>query len=560
MRAQITVLPARHRMSSRLKIGHVILIFALAAVPFAATFATYYPDERHYTDGALMMLQHGDWLVPHTAAGPARFEKPILAYWAVAASYLAFGVNTFASRLPFLLACCGTLWLTYRLAKKLTGDSQIALLATVVLASNAQFLLCGVRSIPDALLMFFITLSVFGFFRLMVFEEFTTGAFWMAYGGAAGAALSKGLLGAGIVGFVWAFVFLRRRDFQDVKKLIHWPSLATATVLTLSWFVYIFATHGEEALATFFGDQVVGNMHGHFWTPAMRVPLFTLVLIFNFLPWSVTVIEFLARGKFFVGGAVPPLAQKFILSWTVFLIVVFSFGENVSLRYLLPATPLMAILFAGWLKGSEQVKLIFSTELILKIVLVALVIGDLAAIYIDSQWPLPIVVIAIIGGLILFAVFVLGFDALWRKKIPVTEALGLAILCGWLLLFAAALPILLPDRSQQIAAALEQDNSSKTVLLIGDVKLASRVRVLLGKKWTLKQTDRFYPSAVAGYSRILVSEKDAGWFADNGWKIEMVAASKKAPPLREIWAAFKARRLPEALALYGQKICLVTRE
>ena len=29
----------------------------------------YYPDERHYTDGALMMLKNGDWLVPHTAAG-----------------------------------------------------------------------------------------------------------------------------------------------------------------------------------------------------------------------------------------------------------------------------------------------------------------------------------------------------------------------------------------------------------------------------------------------------------------------------------------------------------
>ena len=44
-------------MGSRLKIGHLILFFALAAAPFAATFALYYPDERHYTNGALMMLQ-----------------------------------------------------------------------------------------------------------------------------------------------------------------------------------------------------------------------------------------------------------------------------------------------------------------------------------------------------------------------------------------------------------------------------------------------------------------------------------------------------------------------
>ena len=49
------------------------------------------------------------------------------------------------------------------------------------------------------------TLSAFGFLRLVVFEEFTAGAFWLAYGGAAGAAVSKGLLGAGIVVFAWAF-------------------------------------------------------------------------------------------------------------------------------------------------------------------------------------------------------------------------------------------------------------------------------------------------------------------------------------------------------------------
>ena len=65
---------------SRFNIGHLILMFAVAALPFAATYALYYPDERHYTDGALMMLQDHDWLVPKTAADAPRLQKPPLAY------------------------------------------------------------------------------------------------------------------------------------------------------------------------------------------------------------------------------------------------------------------------------------------------------------------------------------------------------------------------------------------------------------------------------------------------------------------------------------------------
>ena len=73
----------------------------------------------------------------------------------MAGSWLVFGINVLAARLPFLLAGCGTLWLTHRLARKLTGNERTALFAAVVLAAHPQFFLCSVRSIPDSLLVFF---------------------------------------------------------------------------------------------------------------------------------------------------------------------------------------------------------------------------------------------------------------------------------------------------------------------------------------------------------------------------------------------------------------------
>jgi 4-amino-4-deoxy-L-arabinose transferase-like glycosyltransferase len=575
----ISVLAAGHEMMSRLKIGHLILIFALAVLPFAASFVLYYPDERHYTDGALMMLKHGDWLVPKTAVGTPRFAKPILAYWAVAASYLTLGSGVLASRLPFLLACCATLWLTHRLALKLTQSESTARLAAVVLMSHPQFFLCAIRSIPDALLCFFVLLSAYGFLRLMVFEERTAGAFWAAYGGAAGAVLSKGLLGAGIVLFAWAFAFWKERRLRGVAKLIHLPSLVAAGILAASWFGCIFWTHGKAALDVFLGDQVMNNLHGHWWSPLYRAPLFTLVLVFNFLPWSLPVIERWLRRR--VNGApvsdpartsgepqragsetgVPGVAQKMILAWTAILIVGFALGVNVSLRYLLPATPLMAVLMADWLQGAASARLVFSVRRILKTVLAILVLADAAAFFFGSQWPLPITMSVVTCGWLFSVMVALGWGALWRKSFSPTEALGLSIMLGWAVLFAAAMPMLLPDRAQQLAATLKQTpgDPKRPVLLVGNKELASRVRVLLGKKWTIVQSDKLNLPAAADFDTVLLPNRDVPRLLERGYKVQRAAFSNGPPGPGELWPALKSRRLPAVLMLHGQKYCLATR-
>ena len=549
-------------MKPSLKIGQLILIFALAALPFAASFTLYYPDERHYTDGALMMLKHGDWLVPKTDTGKPRFQKPPLAYWSVAASYETIGISAFTSRLPFLLASCGALWLTYRLAQRLTGSVETARLATIVLLSHPQFFLCSIRSMPDALLVFFVTLSAFGFLRLIVLKEFAASAFWMAYGGAAGAAMSKGLLGVGIVAFAWAFTGWQTRDWRVVRKIIHPPGLVTAIVLIGAWFGYIFWRQGAVAIKVFFNDQVTGNFHGHWWFAIGRVPLFALILIFNFLPWSTTAVEWFVRGKPRATGGTPPPARQFILAWTGLLITGFALGANVSLRYLLPATPLLAVLLADWLQSAESTRLFFSLGRIFKIILTILMLAILVEFFVDSQWPLPMILITLICGWFLLGVATLGLGALWGKSLSVAEALGLALLLGWVIFFTAAMPLRMPDSARQIAVTLRrgQIGPRGPVLLVADVRLASRVRVLLGKNWTVVQADTLNPAAAVDYTCALVPEKEAGEFVKRGWTVQTAAVSFTTPPRGELWEALESRQLPELLARYAQRICLATHE
>src|SRR5262249_13385367 len=149
------------------RIGLIVLLFFVGLCPFAASFVAHHPDERHYTDAALWMLQKGDYLVPHCADGSVRFEKPGLTYWAIAGSYALFGISPLTSRLPFLLAGCGVLWLTYRLALRLSRQESVARLAALLMLCHPLLILSATRSTPDVLLCFFVLLSAYGFLGLV---------------------------------------------------------------------------------------------------------------------------------------------------------------------------------------------------------------------------------------------------------------------------------------------------------------------------------------------------------------------------------------------------------
>jgi hypothetical protein len=261
-------------------------------------------------------------------------------------------------------------------------------------------------------------------------------------------------------------------------------------------------------------------------------------------------------------GNVPPVARQFIVAWTAALIIGFSLGANVSLRYLLPATPFVAILIADCLQKSESVRLIFSVRNVLKVVLVALARADVVGFFVVLQWPVPLVALILIFGVFLIGIVVLGFGTFRKKSFSAAEGLALAILLGWLVLFTTAMPVLLPDRSQQIAAALlrTQKDSRRPVLLLGDMELASRVRVCLGQNWMVMQAVKLRQVTLTDYAYILVSEKNVGEFSGKGWRVQTVAESAGAPPRDELWAALKSGRLPEVLARHGQKTYLVTRE
>ena len=552
-------------MKSRLNIGHLIFIFVLAVLPLAATFALQYPDERHYTDGALTMLRDRDWLVPktpldNTGEWVPRFQKPPLAYWLTAASFSTLGVTPFAARLPFLLACGGTLFLTWRLTRRLTGNNTTAQLAAVILLAHPQFILCAARSMPDALLVFSVTLSAFGFLRLIALGEFTRGAFAMAYGGAALAAMSKGLLGLGIVLFAWAFVIARERKFSAVKKLLHWPSLALATLLVTAWFAAILHRYGATAWHGFFDDQVTGNLHGSAFAPIWRAPMFALLLAVNFLPWSLPALETWWRGgKFFFTNQLAAPARGFILAWAAALVVGFALGANVSPRYLLPAAPLLAVFVADILANAPDTGLIFSQRRLLKFALGLLLVLNFTAMLMQLQWPTPLLALMAVG---LFAgvVLVLGFGVLRWGWFTTSEGLGLAVLLIFPLVFFVASPAALPDPCEQMAMSLRRAGVAveEPVLFVGRPAMASGLRLFLGGKGNIVRANRLDPQALKTFRVMLVPMQEAAGLRSRGYGAQVAANIVRPPSAAAWWAAFRTRTVAGMLEDSAEKYLLIT--
>ena len=91
------------------------------------------PDEGLHASIAQEMVESGDWIVPHLLNEPF-LDKPILYFWAIAASLKIFGMSEAAVRLPGLLfGMLGTLT-TAAVAWRILGR-RTGLIAGVFYAS-----------------------------------------------------------------------------------------------------------------------------------------------------------------------------------------------------------------------------------------------------------------------------------------------------------------------------------------------------------------------------------------------------------------------------------------
>ena len=235
----------------------------------------------------------------------------------------------------------------------LGGSAGASFLAVAVLASNMSLLLASVRSTPDALLCLCLSLSLFGFLRLVALGDRQPSAYALAYLGAGLAVAAKGFLGLLPVAFSFLFCALgRRRGAPAPRTLVHVPLMLAGAAIGLCWFVAVLLEHGAVAWNGFFADQIGGKVEASRVRALGNVPRYLLAALQHFLPWSALAgaAWLLDRRGAPAGDRRERLVELYALGFLSIAVLVFAAGRDMRPRYLLPAYPLLAVALAPWLE------------------------------------------------------------------------------------------------------------------------------------------------------------------------------------------------------------------
>lgn len=304
-------------------------------------------DEPRYVQVAREMWERSDWVTP-TLGGSTWFEKPVLLYWLIMASFAAFGVSEWAARLGPALCGLATIGLVYWMAwqaERKSGRTApgVALWSALSLASCGGLVAFSRVATFDIVLTATITLALSCFFIADI-EEVPKKRFWLLVGLWAGIGLSllaKGLVGIILPGGVILLYLVLRRDWRGLARLKVLWGLPLALVVATLWYGPVSAQHGQAFINEFFVQHHFARYLSDKYRHSQPVYYYLPVMALCALPWTAFLLSALREIKVstWQRDDAQSKLNTFALAWLVLPIAFFSLSGSKLAGYILPALP-----------------------------------------------------------------------------------------------------------------------------------------------------------------------------------------------------------------------------
>jgi len=245
--------------------GLFILIAFCSLFPWLGATPLFDEDEGYFAEVAREMAVSGNYLTAYLNGKP-EYDKPVLTYWAQAASFKLFGFNEFAARFPSALATF--IWgIALFIFVRRQTDTNTAFCAALFLISAIQMTITGKAAIADALLNLFITLAMFSVFSYLESGKTTSLCQAALFTGVG--VLTKGPVAVMIpvvVSLLYAII---------TKKMALWVRAAISPAawtiflaVALPWYVLEYLDQGNAFLEDFFIkhniERFQSAMEGHY--------------------------------------------------------------------------------------------------------------------------------------------------------------------------------------------------------------------------------------------------------------------------------------------------------
>jgi 4-amino-4-deoxy-L-arabinose transferase-like glycosyltransferase len=313
--------------------------------------------EARYAELARTMVETGDWLTPRMAGGVPWWSKPPLSIWLTSVSYMAFGVNEFAARIPQFLLCLATMWVTMHLAMQ-RNRGDLALRAAVVLFTSGIFFVAAGAVMTDGTLTLGTTLSMAGFWNAIRRTD-RGGRIWgyVFFIGMAIGLLAKGPVGVVLTLLPCGLWVLWKRRVGDAWRRIPWiTGTLLCALVSVPWYI------AEEMRTPGYLEYfIIGEHWKRYTVPAWRGDMFGTahvrprgfiwpLAILATLPWCLTWLglawERWLRRDEFAGGSGNDGWRAYLWLWMLASPVFFTGAGNILITYVLPGIPAFALLIA----------------------------------------------------------------------------------------------------------------------------------------------------------------------------------------------------------------------
>ncbi len=292
-------------------------------------------DDARYAMVAKDVLQTGHWM-DIRANGGAALEHPPLFSWMQAGLFSLFGISDALAKLPSALCGFGTILLTGWLARRLTRDPSLAVLAMFVMATSIYFLKYAARAMTDVPFTFFFLCAVCAW---VLAEEDSR---WYLAAGLfiAMAQMTRAMMGLSLPILFAIDLFVRPRRIP-ARYVV--AGLAIAFVPPLAWYAqWIYRYRGTffSIHSLFLRDEVYGPLSPS-WRRYTGAFEYLWMISKSYWPWLPAMIA----GMIVVFRA-KDRRLRFLILWIAVVFGLCAITRSRVLRYMLPAYPAFAMLSA----------------------------------------------------------------------------------------------------------------------------------------------------------------------------------------------------------------------
>jgi 4-amino-4-deoxy-L-arabinose transferase-like glycosyltransferase len=321
-------------------------------------------DEAFYAESAREMIARGDWITPYFN-DETRFQKPILFYWLIAATYAVAGVGEAQARIWAAASGLGLVLVTFAVGRRWYGETAGLVGGAIIATSFGAFYMAR-QSLPDLPLAFFMTVATWA--AIEGVQRTAPGRDggapptpdarrrWLVV---SAAAMAFGLLAKGPVAVVlpaatavllmaWERRGRRGTGWLPVPMTDLLLAIVVFALIAVPWFLSVTLVHGADYLVRFFFTENVERFATDRYNEPRSVFTYVPVILGGFMPWTAFLLLWIAPLVRVVRRVRPLAAAEVrIALWALVPFLFYSVSVGKQPRYVLPCLTPLAVLLAA---------------------------------------------------------------------------------------------------------------------------------------------------------------------------------------------------------------------